>query len=40
MTKKQLVIQYKIIAACTFLCGVGIGSFLAVMALSLGGICE
>ena len=39
MTKMK-IIQYKIIVACAFVCGVGIGSFLAVMALSVGGICE
>tara|TARA_R110000751_G_C13597407_1_gene461748 strand:+ start:140 stop:262 length:123 start_codon:yes stop_codon:yes gene_type:complete len=38
MTKKQLVIQYKIIAACTFLCGLGLGAFLAVLSISAGGL--
>lgn len=36
--EEETIIQYKIIVACTFVCGLGLGAFLAVMALSAGGL--
>ena len=36
MTKKKVIQQYRIIVACTFVCGLGIGAFLAVVALAGG----
>jgi hypothetical protein len=38
MNKEKIIQQYKIITVCTFVCGLGIGAFLAVMALSAGGV--
>jgi hypothetical protein len=36
--EEETIIQYKIIMVCTFVCGLGIGAFLAVVAISAGGL--
>ena len=38
MTKEKIIQQYKIVSVCTFLCGLGLGAFLSVVALSAGGL--
>tara|TARA_R110000751_G_scaffold42077_2_gene98170 strand:- start:5360 stop:5482 length:123 start_codon:yes stop_codon:yes gene_type:complete len=34
--EEETIIQYKIIMVCTFVCGLGIGAFLSVVALAGG----
>lgn len=38
MTKEKIIQQYRIITFCTFVCGLGLGAFLSVVALSAGGL--